>query len=317
MQTFLPGIFIQDEWHIDSRHTLLAGYRYDYDKNHGSVHSPRIAYKYSANKNNTVRASVGTGFRVVNLFTEDHAALTGAREVIIAEALKPERSYNGNLNYVLKIPTDKFYVGLDITGFYSYFTNKITGDFDTDPNKIIYKNLQGHAVSRGVAVNADINFNFPLKLLAGITYMNVYQVENKNTGIFEKTKQLHAPTWSGTFIGTYTLPKRFVIDVTGKWDGPMRLPILPNDYRPQYSPWFTIVNVQLTKKLNNGIELYGGVKNLFNFVPADPILRAFDPFDKYVNDPVNNPNNYTFDPSYNFSSMQGIRAFVGFRYNLL
>jgi outer membrane receptor for ferrienterochelin and colicins len=28
----------------------------------------------------------------VNLFTEDHAALTGAREIIIANNLKPEQS---------------------------------------------------------------------------------------------------------------------------------------------------------------------------------------------------------------------------------
>ncbi|MCP9752499.1 TonB-dependent receptor, partial [Ferruginibacter sp. HRS2-29] len=135
--TFLPGVFIQDEWSISPKHTLLAGYRFDHDKNHGSVHSPRVAYKYAPNNNNIVRASMGTGFRVVNLFTEDHAALTGAREVVIASALRPERSYNANLNYVLKIPTDHFYLGFDITGFYSYFTNKIIGDFDTDPNKII------------------------------------------------------------------------------------------------------------------------------------------------------------------------------------
>jgi outer membrane receptor for ferrienterochelin and colicins len=30
----------------------------------------------------------------VNLFTEDHAALTGAREIIIANNLKPEQSIN-------------------------------------------------------------------------------------------------------------------------------------------------------------------------------------------------------------------------------
>ncbi|MCP9751473.1 TonB-dependent siderophore receptor, partial [Ferruginibacter sp. HRS2-29] len=314
--TFLPGVFIQDEWSISPKHTLLAGYRFDHDKNHGSVHSPRVAYKYAPNNNNIVRASMGTGFRVVNLFTEDHAALTGAREVVIASALRPERSYNANLNYVLKIPTDHFYLGFDITGFYSYFTNKIIGDFDTDPNKIIYDNLDGHAISRGVSLNTELNFNFPLKLLAGISYMNVFQQQKDNSGKLVKSRQLHAPEWSGTFVATYYLPAGFVIDLTGKWDGPMRLPILPNDYRPEYSPWFAIVNAQVTKKIKAGLEIYGGVKNLFNFVPADPILRAFDPFDKYVDDPVNNPYGYTFDPSYNFSSMQGARAFLGVRYNL-
>ena len=96
----------------------------------------------------------------------------------------------------------------------------------------------------------------------------------------------------------------------------MRLPILPDDYRPEYSPWFSIMNLQVTKKLMNGIEIYGGIKNLFNFIPMDPIMRPFDPFDKVADDPINNPNGYTFDPNYNYASMQGIRGFLGFRYNL-
>lgn len=313
--TPLPGIFVQDEWMINEKSTLLAGYRYDYNEHHGNVHSPRIAYKFSPNSRNTLRASFGTGYRVVNLFTEDHAALTGARQVVITEALDPERSYNGNLNYVLKIPMHNAFVGLDITGFYSYFTNKIVGDFDTDPGKIIYDNLKGHAVSRGVALNADVNFAFPLKILAGITYMNVYSIEDR-LNMPRKNIQLNAPEWSGNFVVSYSLPYQFAIDFTGKWDGPMRLPVLPNDYRPEYSPWFCIANLQLSKKFSNGLELYGGVKNLFNFLPEDPIMRPFDPFNKYVNDPVTNPHGYTFDPSYNYAPLQGIRSFLGMRYNL-
>ncbi len=46
-------------------------------------------------------------------------------------------------------------------------------------------------------------------------------------------------------------------------------------------------------------------------------MRAFDPFDKYVNDPVNNPKGYTFDTEYNYASLQGTRLFAGIRYNLL
>ena len=41
--------------------------------------------------------SVGNGFRVANVFTEDHAALTGSRSVEFKDNLKPETSWNGNL----------------------------------------------------------------------------------------------------------------------------------------------------------------------------------------------------------------------------
>lgn len=314
--TPLPGAFVQDEWTLNPRHKLLVGYRYDYDKNHGSVHSPRFAYKFSPNALSTLRTSFGTGYRVVNLFTEDHAALTGAREVVITEALNSECSFNGNVNYEVKTRTDKVFIGFDATAFYSYFTNKIVGDFDTDPNKIIYDNLRGHAISQGISLNLDFTFKFPLKVLTGITYMDVYQMENRSGSGLGRSQQLYAPKWSGTFVASYSLPKDFTVDFTGKWSGPMRLPVLPNDYRPEYSPWFCIANIQLAKKFKKGIELYGGIKNIFDFVPANPIMRPFDPFDKNVSDPVNNPNGYTFDPSYNYSSLQGARGFFGIRYTL-
>lgn len=96
----------------------------------------------------------------------------------------------------------------------------------------------------------------------------------------------------------------------------MRLPVQPKDYRPEYSPWFTVANIQLTKKLSNGLEIYGVVKNIFNFVPGYALIRAFDPFDKTAAGPVSNPNGYTFDTEYNYAPLHGIRFFAGLRYNL-
>ena len=315
-KTILPGIFIQDEIQFNPENTLLLGYRYDYDENHGSIHSPRLAYKWNSfNKRHTLRGSFGTGFRVVNLFTEDHAALTGSREVIIKEQLKPEKSYNANLNYVGRFNTDFMNLDFDLTGFYSYFTNKILGDYDVDPNQIVYQNLKGHAISQGISLNLNFSFGFPLRFSTGITYMDVFRKEKNEENTEEKIEEWFAPKCSGLFVATYTLPKNFTLDITGNWNGPMRLPIHPKDYRPEYSPWFCIANVQISKKFNNGIELYGGIKNLFDFVPSeDPLMRAFDPFDQFVEDPINNPHGYTFDTTYNYASLQGIRGFLGIRY---
>ena len=67
----------------------------------------------------------------------------------------------------------------------------------------------------------------------------------------------------------------------------------------------------VTKKIRKDIEIYGGVKNILNFIPENPIMRPYDPFDKNVT--VNNPNGYTFDPSYNYAPVQGIRSFLCLR----
>lgn len=313
--TALPGIFVQDEIDVTATQKVLLGIRYDYYRQHGSIVSPRFNYKWSPNPYNTLRFSGGNGFRVVSIFTEDHAALTGARSVEIKEALKPEQSWNINLNYTKYVNLKKSFILFDATAFYTYFTNRIIADYDSDPNKIIYNNLKGYAVSRGISVNTEYTFTFPLKVNIGITAMQVFKVEKDSLGKEQLSTQVHAPNWSGTFQVTYTLSRyNLVIDWTGQVYGPMRLPVLPNDFRPEYSPWFSLQNIQLTYKLKSRLQLYGGLKNIFNFVPANPIMRPFDPFDKQVT--INNPNGYTFDPSYNYAPLQGVRLFMGVRYTL-
>ncbi len=109
----------------------------------------------------------------------------------------------------------------------------------------------------------------------------------------------------------------------------MRLPLLGKlDPRQANSPWWSIQNIQLVYSGFKNIDIYGGVKNLLNWTPNrnNPFLiaRTNDPFDKHVQlDPngqviatTNNPYALTFDPTYVYGPNQGIRAFIGFRYNL-
>jgi outer membrane receptor for ferrienterochelin and colicins len=312
-RTFLPGIFLQDDLRFSARLTSLIGLRYDYNSDHGSIFSPRISFKLAHNENNIIRLSGGNGYRVVNLFTEDHAALTGSRQVVVTEDLKPERSWNVNVNYQKFIHHKKGFVGLDMSLFYTYFNNKIVGDFLTDPQKIIYDNLKGYAVSRGFTMNSEFSFVFPLKITMGFTLMDVFTMNRNEDGIFERIPQMHAPKFSGTFAVSYKFNKAGItIDYTGRVMGPMELPVVVNDFRSSKSPWFSLQNIQVTKSVRRGLEIYGGVKNLFNFIPKDPLLRPFDPFDKYIG--INNPNGYTFDTTYNYAPIQGIRGFLGVRW---
>ncbi|ADX68551.1 MULTISPECIES: TonB-dependent receptor plug domain-containing protein [Weeksella] len=314
-KTPIFGIFIQDEWTLNPENKLLLGYRYDYDQTHKSIHSPRVAYKFSPNPHHTLRASFGTGFRVVNVFTEDHRALTGARTVVFENELKPEKSYNGNLNYVFKLPTNFAGLNFDLTAFYSYFTNKIIADTDTDQTKIIYDNLDGHAISQGISLNVEAAFEFPLKLMLGGTYMDVFAKEEG-----EKEVQYHAPKWSGNFLASYTFRKGFSVDFTGVFNGPMRLPRVENDYRPEYSPSTLIANLQITKKMASGLEIYFGAKNLFNVLPKnDAIARWWDPFGEPGNGVTPPPGrtDVIFEPNdYSYTPMQGIRGFAGIRYTI-
>ncbi len=321
--THLPGVFVQDEINFNESNKLLLGLRYDYNSIHGSILSPRINYKWTShNQKNIIRLSAGNGYRVANVFTEDHAALTGAREVVFEGELEPETSWNANLNVVKKVYTSgNMYMGMDASAFYTYFTNAIFPDYETDPNKIIYSNLDGHAISRGVSLNLDLSWANGLKILTGATLMDVSVTEGEVT-----YRQLLTERFSGVWsIGYQFRNIGLTLDYTGNVYGPMRLPLLGDlDDRDEYSDWYSLQNIQLTKSFARW-ELYGGVKNLLNFTPpANSIARAFDPFDRGVEFDDNgqviptpgNPNALTFDPSYVYAPNQGIRGFFGVRYTL-
>jgi outer membrane receptor for ferrienterochelin and colicins len=325
-KVFLPGFFAQNELKINKSHSLLLGARYDYNSVHRHIFTPRLAYKWSINDHNIIRLNVGTGFRVVNIFTEDHAALTGAREVVINNDLKPERTYNVNLNFLKKIYlSNDAFIGLDFSAFYTYFNNRIIGDYDSHPNQIRYDNLDGYAVSKGLTANMDIAFSMGLKLTLGASYQDVGSVEN---GI--KQQQILTEKFSGTWTVSYKIDKlNLGIDYTGNIYSKMRLPLLGDlDPRNKFSPIWSIQNIQLVFSGFKNVEIYGGVKNLLNFTPNKRapfiIARSNDPFDKKVQYNSNgevlatadNPYALTFDPSYIYAPNQGIRGFVGVRLNI-
>ena len=323
--TWLPGVFIQDEIALAEKHKLLLGFRYDHNNIHGNIFTPRVAYKWAINKNDIIRLNAGTGYRVVNLFTEDHAALTGARNVIILSDLKPEKSYNANLNFIKKFYLNSgSFIGLDATAFYTYFTNRIVPDYDTNPNEILYDNLDGHAVSKGISLNADLTFSNGLKFILGGTLMENTLTED---GITEQ--QMLTEQFTGTWAVSYKIkPWHLSIDYTGNVYSPMRLPLLSDlDPRPGMSPWWSIQNIQFTYSGVRNFEFYAGVKNLLNWTPnkAAPFLlpRTNDPFDINVvynnNGQVmttpDNPYALLFDTSYVYAPNQGIRGFLGVRFN--
>jgi outer membrane receptor for ferrienterochelin and colicins len=323
--TWLPGIFVQDEIDLGKGQHLLLGMRYDHHPVHGSILTPRLAWKWKWGNNQTLRFNAGTGFRVVNLFTEDHAALTGARKVEIRNELKPERSYNVNLNYTTRwLSKGGTIWNIDMSAWYTYFNNRITGDFDTDPNKIIYDNLKGYAESKGLTVNAEASFMNGIKTMAGITLQDVALVNN---GI--RTRQILTEQVMGTWSVSYRIPRwNCTIDYTGNMYGPMRLPLLgPLDPRQPNSPVWSIQNIQFVYT-GRTIQWYGGVKNLLNWTPArnNPFLiaRANDPFDKdvvydangQVQPTVNNPYALSFDPTYVYAPNQGLRVFIGIRLSI-
>jgi outer membrane receptor for ferrienterochelin and colicins len=325
-RTNIYSVFGQDEIKLAKMHSVLLGSRLDYNNNHGYIYTPRIAYKWKFTDSDIFRINAGTGFRVVNLFTEEHAALTGSREVIVEEDLKPEKSFNVNVNYLKKIRFENAsFLGFDVSAWYTHFSNQIIPDYDTNPNQIIYKNLNGFAETKGISMNIDYMSNFGLKAILGASILNS---ENTKDGV--TTTPILTEKYSANWAISYEILEwGLSFDYTGNLYGPMRLPLLSDlDPRRATSPVWSIQNIQATYKWNNKFEIYGGIKNLLNWTPnkknAFLIARPNDPFDENVQFDGNgnviatpeNPYALTFDPAYVYAPNQGIRGFLGIRFHL-
>lgn len=316
---FIPGFFIQDEWEVSRKWTILAGSRLDHYERHGLIPAPRLNVKFDPNDLTSFRLNLGTGFRIVNLFTEDHAFVTGQREVEILESLDPESSYNATLNW-----NQMYFIGestgsVDVDFFYTYFTNRITPDYDT-PGKIIYANSEGSATSRGIGVNVNHQFRFPLSINAGATFMEVFSESPGASGSNVRESIEFAPDWTGVASLNYRWKKTgLMFAYTLNLTGPMKLPELfdldengvpVSQPRPTQSNVFAFQNLQITKtfkKLN--LSLYLGVQNLFNYI------QEYSPLVGY-NDP-NSPLGFSqyFDTAYAYGPTHSRELYFGIRWN--
>lgn len=315
-EVWLPGLFVQDQMALNAQNTLLLGLRYDRNSVHGNIFTPRLNYKWNAPDQWTVvRVSAGSGYRVANIFTEDHAALTGARDVAVVSDLNPERSNNVNVNVVRKWAGRRNgLVSLDGSAFYTHFSNKILPDYTTDPSQIIYDNLDGFAVSQGVSLNLDIARG-DLNLRVGVTGMEVFTEKNGVRKRQELTERFSG-TWS---LGYHVHRWNLTLDYTGSVYSPMDLPTQTTadfvDPRPAQSPWFSIQNLQLTHNCGEKVEWYGGVKNLLNWTPWQHMPEGVrflgntaDPFEMNTQE-----GELVFDPAYVYGPNQGVRGFLGMR----
>lgn len=316
---FVPGIFVQDEFSISENLTVLGGLRLDHHQEHGFIYAPRLNVKANTSEWATFRFNFGTGFKVVNLFTEDHAFVTGQREVIIGESLEPESSYNFSVNY------NQIYTGLggsgsvDIEGFYTHFTNKIIPDYDS-PGFIIYENSDGFARSMGLSMNINHNFILPLSLNLGINILNSTETETDDTGKEFTNDILFAPKWSGVVTANYKFKrKQITLAYTAQITGQMALPevydldadgVPLEDPRPTTSVPFSIHQIQLSKLINNNYSLYFGINNLFNFIQTESPLVGYD-------DPNYQPGfSPYFDTAYAYAPNHGIEFYLGFKWDL-
>jgi outer membrane receptor for ferrienterochelin and colicins len=279
---WIPGIFTQSELELGDL-SILGGLRIDHHSEHGLVTAPRLSAKYSPGDFTVFRIAGGTGFRVVNVFTEDHAALTGSRNVVFTEDLNPERSRSitAGVEHTFRFGTNPLTLTAD--GFYTHFSNQILPDYDQDPNLIIYENLDGFSITRGFSVEAEQNFtSFPFSYSVGFTLLDVFTEESS-----VRQALAYAPDYLGNFGASYQIRRTAItLEYNGNLVGPKRMPDSYVEFgRDRWSPAFATHDLRISKEFSSvnapggvGFEVYASVENLFDFTQGSPLVDAGNPF---------------------------------------
>jgi outer membrane receptor for ferrienterochelin and colicins len=283
--------------------TWIVGARVDKHNEFGWQFTPRTLLKYDPTPKLTIRANIGTGWRTVNLFSENIGLLASSRNIVFVEKLQPEKALNTGINVTQKFEVDNLsgYVSTDF--YHTNFSNQIFPDYDTDPTKAFIKNYKGTSISNGFQIDVFLKIHKLYEVKLGYNFLDVFRVNNGVKTILPfnaKHKFLTTLSYKPT-------NNKFHIDANIHWFGIQRLPdtkMNPVAYqRPDFSKAYTTVNLQFTYNFNK-VELYSGVENMFNFRQNQPINSWQNPFSNY------------FDISSVWGPTRGRELYIGARWKL-
>ena len=302
----IPGIFAENTLRLFNDHlTWIAGIRADQHNQFGMYVTPRTLIKYDVTPRLILRANIGTGWRSVNLFSENIGLLVSSRNIVFAETLQPERALNMGINLTHKFESNnKNLTGYISADFYrTSFQNQIFPDYDSDPTKAIIQNFYGTSISNGFQTELYLNFSQQFEFKTGFNFLDVYRIEKGEKKLLPfnpRHKVLNT-------ISYQPLSKKYHFDMNIHWYGQQRLPDTRSNpvpfQRPDFSQSYTLVNAQFTYNFKT-IELYGGCENIFDFRQRQPIISWQNPFSPF------------FDTSSVWGPTRGREMYVGVRFKM-
>mgnify|MGYP000072065796 CR=1 FL=1 len=296
----IPGIFCEYTLKEIYGLTLQIGTRLDKHNLFGNFFTPRFHLKYNLNSATIIRASIGKGYHIANIFAEHSGVMASSRQFIIEENLNPETAWNYGLNI-----TNDFYINdiasTIIIDFYrTDFTNQVIFDLERDPSKAYFYNLKGKSYSNSFQINLIF------EPIDGLEINTAYRLNDVKMTFNGKLLQKPLiPKHKGFLNLAYkTTNNNWNFDWTFDLNGGGRLPNTsknPVEYQLEKEfPPYLLLHAQIEKKFKS-FSIYLGAENLTNYKQQNPILAANEPFSNY------------FDSSIIWAPIEGRKIYLGIR----
>ncbi|MGB2232339.1 MAG: TonB-dependent receptor domain-containing protein, partial [Flavobacteriaceae bacterium] len=226
------------------------------------------------------------GFRAPQAFDTDlHIAFAGGgvSRITLADDLKEEysNSFSGSINYDKS--TENIIAGFTLEGFYTrlkdaFYLNPIGED---EFGQRFEKQNGDAAVVRGLTIEARANYNKKLQLETGFTVQTSKYDTGVETieGLDPKREFLRTPNQYGFATLNFTPNAKFKTNLNYVFTGDMLIAHfagapeqLVNNYKrsPSFHEFSFKSSYQFDlNNLNTGLEVFGGIKNIFNTYQED------------------------------------------------
>ena len=275
----IPGLFIENNFNWNNKNiSLITGIRVDHHNEYGLLITPRALLKKNINENTFLRASVGSGWRTVNIFSENINLLGSNKDIAISNDLQPEKAFNYGVNLVHAVYREKSEFQLLIDFYSTIFSNQIHPDYyHINHNTIHIDNFTAKSKSNSFQFELGMEFFKAIGIKIAYNYLDVFQIRNNQKHQLPFTSKHHILNT----ISYQPIGKNWQFDMNLHWFGKKKLIYNEEnqiDYsESSYSEPYSLLNVQLTKKIKK-LDIYMGAENILNFQQNDPIISPQKPF---------------------------------------
>lgn len=237
----IDGVFGLYEWKPVHNFTLSAGIRLDDHEDFGSQTTPRLAVAYAVNPRITLRASWSEGFKAPSVFQSTY--ICGFCGLTAPNAnLKPEEATGFDFGIDLHTADERG--ALSVTWFDQDVTNQIDFSFTAGYDNINQVN------SQGLEISTSYQLQDWLQLAASYAY-----IEAQDDLGLELSR---IPEHSGDLSLSVAQRGPFSGSVVVRYNGKEQ-----NSDGTQLDSW-TRVDLNAAYRLNETVEFYGRVENLFD-----------------------------------------------------
>ena len=181
------GVFAQYMYHFNTKTTIEAGFRIDYNNQYKVYPLPHVALLRKWNDVFTTRFNFGMGYKLPTIFQAESEEARFINVAPIAAGVNPELSFGGTFNWKAQLPN---FNGVHVTINQLYFFTQIVHPLVADTTTLVncpdgnciqtnYQNANGYTQSAGVETGFNLRYR---GLETGLTY-TLTDSHNKNRDI--------------------------------------------------------------------------------------------------------------------------------------